>query len=213
MKTAWVLKKFLDKKILQLERIADKDLRRRLLNIIVNRATRFVWAVARVFVSCLYGEINLRGKTFRSLFSRAKNCEVEFTSTGWTMYWCTEILQKPHACAETLEGTCKYYCITCHPLQYRCPWTPASVWWMPKWGYWEYTLKPNCKGDTVPNRSRDGKSTMVSLCIQQPFQRRQSKLPPLDYWSVSSNSRINPADHITLQYNYVIKTWQYTSEL
>ena len=56
-------------------------------------------------------------------------------------------------------------------------------WWMPKWGYWEYTLKPNCKGDTVPNRSRDGKSTMVSLCIEQPFQRRQSKskLSPLDY--------------------------------
>ena len=187
----------------------------------MNRATRFVWVVARVFVSCLYGEINLREKTFRSLFSRAKNWEVEFSSTGWTMYWYTEILQKPHACAETLEGTCKYYCITCRPLQYRCPWTPCigmvvfPHWWMPKWGYWEYTLTTNCKGDTVPNRFRDGKSTMVSLCIEQPFQRRQSKskLSPLDNWSVSSNSRINPADHITLQYNYVIKTWQYTSEL
>ena len=36
------LRNFLNKKILQLERIAYKDLRRRLLNIIVNRATRFV---------------------------------------------------------------------------------------------------------------------------------------------------------------------------
>ena len=54
--------------------------------------------------------------------------------------------------------------------------------WAPKWGYWEYTLKPNCKGDTVPNRSWDGKSTMVSLRMQQPLinRRRQSKLSPLD---------------------------------
>ena len=66
------LRNFLDKKILQLERIAYKDLRRRLLNIVVNRPTRFVRAVARVFVSCLYGEINLREKTFRSLFSWQK---------------------------------------------------------------------------------------------------------------------------------------------
>ena len=34
--------KFLDKKMLQLERIGYKDPRRRLLNIIVNRATRIV---------------------------------------------------------------------------------------------------------------------------------------------------------------------------
>ena len=184
----------------------------------MNRATRFVWAVARVFVSCLYREINLREKTFRSLFSCAKNWEVEFASTGWTMYCYTEIPQKPHACAETLEGTCKYYCLTCHPLIQMSMTTCIGMvvfphWWMPKWRYWEYTLKPNCKGDTVPNRSRDGKSIMVSLCMQQPFRRRQSKLSPRDYWSVSSNSRINPADHITLQFNYVISTWHYTSEL
>ena len=51
-----------------------------------------------------------------------------------------------------------------------------------KLGYWEYTLKPNCKGDTETNRSRDGKSTMVSLCIcNSHFEEDKSKLSPLDY--------------------------------
>ena len=100
-------------------------------------------------------------------------------------------------CIETLEG--KYYCLTCHPYrslsnrmypirkQLQMSITICIHLVMGEHCYINTTVSPPIGGcqngaagyasnnsltrgySTVQNRSQDGRSTMVALCMQQPF--------------------------------------------